>query len=200
MAVLKADVERLRAWIGSPFPKALKAYDKNHDYIVVEIFNSYRDSKTMVDSRNRPIRENCYFGLGRILQIGNKIADELKYTTAYKVGSLVRLRDSEVKSLLNPAWVAWNYGEYSKSPTTKPLGEQPPKYISNAFDLWRRNYVVLNPLEREENVDYQPDIFFVGTSHLVCVIEDWEVWAKDAVDKIEDPGKKNLITPGLIIA
>lgn len=160
--------ESFEDFVRKDIPKM--GYGEDHNLVVVEVFSMVYRPSGLIGSIDAPdaTKTEYVFPVGKVLQAG--------VDTGYKAGDIVRLRDNEVRTYVNPRYEMWINNEYSKSNIANhQVGSAPPKYIQGLFTgvLGRKGFIT-NPFK----LDDKGLIFAMDIGNILMPIRDWEVFFK----------------------
>lgn len=136
----------------------------DHPYVLVDVFvMSVTPSINLLDGNMERMEEKYTFPIGRVLAVGDRWQGP-----SLVGGDLVRLRDDDARTVINPGYEAWENNEYSKS-NLKKVGDAPPKFLQNLWKhLWRRLFT-LNVFEVD--ADKLGHVFYMDMGHVLMKID-----------------------------
>lgn len=161
----------------------VKAYSDDHDQIIGQVFLLIKKSDKIIgDASGGMSRLEFSFPIAKVLQVGRHWRgtgyDEEKKIQTLQPGDLVRLRDNDTKTSLNPAFTAYNKAVNDmKDGNMVPLAKDPPPmYMCNLRDVFGRRVFNPDPFNLEGSFDaWGWDIFFMDQAHITMPILDPEM-------------------------
>lgn len=162
-----------------PIDPAVKAYGDDHSQLIGQIFMLVKkSSKVIANQDGSKNRLEFVFPIAKVLQVGKRWQgtgwDQKTDTISLKPGDLVRLRDNDCKTSLNPAWEAYNRVVNDvKDGNLTPIGEAPPMYMCQMRESFGRRVFNPDPFNLSGHIEsWGWDIFFFDEAHVTMPVED----------------------------
>lgn len=215
----KEIAQAFRDFLNHDVPKFMDMYDNDHGYIIAEVFRIKTESGVVLDlSGDKNLEVEYFFPIARVWQVGLAYNDEAHqllnwsglegvvdttYTSPgvlpahrYQPGQLLRLKDDDVRTVINPDWQAVErakaqYDQGGTEMTAKPSHGQQQKHLSNLRKRLGKRQFVPNPFEMDSE-KWGRFAFCLESPHIMCGID--EKWARHLLlgedlpqDAVEDP-------------
>lgn len=156
-------MKEIKNWIASPIPAEMGAYNNDHAYIIGEVLVQVTESD-IIDIDGKQSQKETFFPFAKVFQVGEHFRGP-----KVKPGDIVRLKDADALTFVNPRYEAWINNEYSKSNIDdKKVGDTPPKYLCNIWTVFGKRTFSPNPFIAGQN---RP-IFMFESPHVICKVVD----------------------------
>jgi hypothetical protein len=143
------------AFLKKPIPDLSRMYGADHEKVVVRFFYLASQMTMLTQSSRRnsaPEFEYFSFPIAKVLFAGDG--------AKYKKGDILRLKDWDAKTVVNPHRAVWDRNDMDKSNAIK-IGTEPVRIFSNVHKKFVNNIFNVNPL----NLSFDHDDNFTFVLH-----------------------------------
>lgn len=168
-----------REFMNEAIDPRIAAYSDDHEYVLGQLFMLVKESTGIIGNMDgTPQRMEFSFPIAKVLQVGRNWRgtgyDKEGGVQRLQVGSLIRMRDHECKTSLNPAWEVWNSQVNAvKNGNMVPIGEAPPMFSCNMRDAFGRRVFNPDPFNLSGSLNaWGWDIFYFDQANVVTGIKD----------------------------
>lgn len=181
-----------REFLNDKIDTRFDAYDNDHEYVLGQIFMLVKESVHVLSGEGQNQRMEFSFPIAKVLQVGKHWRgtgwSEALKTQGLKAGDLIRLRDNECKTILNPGWAAWKAASNEvKDGNMEMIGEAPPMYHCNMRSVFGRRVFNPDPFNLRGDVKaWSMDMFYFDQANVITKILDPDMllgmFLQDVVD------------------
>lgn len=119
------------SWMNKEAPAGAYLMTEEHPYVIVDVFTMEKVGADLIGEGEKALSEQFFFPLGKVLQVGSMFEwDKGERGAPFEVGEYVRLKDDDVRTIINPQYQAWVNNEYSQS-EMKQIGRTPDRLYQN---------------------------------------------------------------------
>lgn len=175
----KEIVQAFRTWNDKDIPFLMEMYSNDHGYLIADVFVVRKKTGSgLIGVDGDGLASEFTFPIAKVWQVGKKWKGG-----DVEVGGLIRLKDMETRSNINP-----RYEEYIKASgqfkgtEMNAVNPPPQKIVQRLYEVMFRRAFVPNPFESDTK-KYNTDAFFFDEGNMLMPL------TAKAVELMLDPEK-----------